>query len=142
METVTIQKLEKISQDNFHVAQCYYSILSTINNLHLTEREIQLIAFSTIRGSISYATVREEFCSKYHSSFPTINNIISKLKKLHIFIKKGKQIIVNPMIVLDFSKPLILQITLTMNNNDKQAANKHAFERAFDQAVESEVEHS
>lgn len=117
METMTFQKLEKAVQDNFILAQKYYSILSSLNNLNLTEREIQLIAFAAIRGSVSFATVREDFCNRYNSSFPTINNMISKLKKINIFIKRGKLIIVNPAISLDFTKPLTLQITLTNGNS-------------------------
>ncbi len=141
METVTIQKLEKTSQDNFLLAQNYYAIISTLNNLNLTEREIQLIAFAAIRGSISYATVREEFCTKYSSSFPTINNIVSKLKRNHIFVKQGKQIVVNPAIALDFSKPLVLQITLTINAklSTNGETNEHAPKATSNKAVESEA---
>lgn len=135
MET-TVQKLEKSVQDNIHLAQQYYGVISSLNSLDLTEREIQLIAFTAVRGSISYGTVREEFCSRYKSSFPTINNMVSKLKKLHIFIKKGKQIVVNPLIALDFSKPLIIQITLTIND---EQTNKHAPERVSGQEIESEA---
>jgi hypothetical protein len=128
METMTIQKLEKNLSDSFTLAQHYYSILSSLNDLGLTEREIQLIAFAAVRGSISYATVREEFCSKYNSSFPTINNIVSKLKKSKIFVKKGKYIVINPVIALDFTKPLILQITLNMYGKEK-VGESSAFER-------------
>jgi len=142
METVTIQKLAKTSQDSFALAQQYYSILSTLNSLNLTEREIQLIAFAAIRGSISYATVREEFCHKYDSSFPTINNIVSKLKRNHIFVKQGKQIVVNPSIALDFSKPLVLQITLTLNEKRTNGeTNEHASEGIPYKKAESKVEH-
>ena len=143
METVTIQKLEKLTQDNFSTAQSYYAILSTLNNLQLTEREIQLIAFSAIRGSISYATVREEFCTKYNSSFPTVNNIVSKLKRSHIFIKQGKYIVVNPAIALDFSKPLVLQITLTINTKltTNGETNEHALKDLSNKKAELETQH-
>lgn len=116
METTTVQKLEKSTRDSLHLAQQYYAIISALNNLNLTEREIQLIAYTAVKGSISFARVREEFCSTYQSSFPTINNMVSKLKKSYVLIKQGKQIVVNPRIALDFSKPLLLQITLTIND--------------------------
>lgn len=143
METVTIQKLEKKTQDMFATANHYYAILSTLNNLQLTEREIQLIAFSAIRGSISYANIREEFCRTYNSSFPTVNNIVSKLKRSHIFIKQGKYIVVNPAIALDFSKPLVLQITLTINTKltTNGETNEHALKDISYTKVKSEVEH-
>ena len=64
-------------------------------------------------GNITYANVREEFCKKYKTSSPTINNIISKLKKMNIFIKQDGKVKINPIIVLDFNKELSLQISLT-----------------------------
>ena len=90
----------------------YYSILSVINSLNLTEREIQLISFTAIKGNITYANVREEFCKTYNSTSPTINNIISKLKKMSIFIKENGKVKVNPIITIDFKKDLMLDIKL------------------------------
>ncbi len=77
-----VQRLKKDVQTDIQLAEKYYSILSAINNLHLTEREIQLISFTAIKGNITYANVREEFCKTYNSTSPSINNIISKLKKI------------------------------------------------------------
>ena len=83
-----------------------------MNNLHLTEREIQLISFTAIKGNITYANVREEFCKTYNSTSPTINNIISKLKKIGIFVKENGKVKINPVIVIDFKKDLTLDIKL------------------------------
>jgi hypothetical protein len=137
----TVQKLEKTTRDNIHLAQQYYGILSSLNSLGLTEREIQLISYTAVRGSISFGTVREDFCKKYNSTFPTINNMVSKLKRMSIFVKEGKQIVVNPRISLDFSKPLILQITLTINKPQDGETSKHAPERVLREEVESENQH-
>jgi len=114
MEPTSItQKLKNKSEDKYLLAEKYYSILSAVNNLKLTQREIQLIAFTAIRGNISYANIRKEFCEKYDSTSPTINNIISKLKKLGIFIKDGTKVKVNPIIILPFDKDITLEIKLT-----------------------------
>lgn len=112
METNITQKLKNKSEDKYLLAEKYYSILSAVNNLKLTQREIQLIAFTAIRGNISYANIRKEFCEKYDSTSPTINNIISKLKKLGIFIKDGTKVKVNPVIILPFDKDITLEIKL------------------------------
>lgn len=111
--TVIVQRLKKSVSTDIQLAEKYYSILSAINNLHLTEREIQLISFTAIKGNITYANVREEFCKLHKTTGPTINNIISKLKKVGIFIKEGGKVKVNPVIVIDFTKDLTLGITLT-----------------------------
>lgn len=107
-----VQRLKKSVPDNYAVAEKYYSLLSAVNDLKLTQREIQLIAFTAIKGNISYANIRSEFCTRYNSSAPTINNIISKLKKLGVFVKDGSKVKVNPVILLDFDKNIMLQFNL------------------------------
>jgi hypothetical protein len=109
---IIVQKLKKEVYIDIQLAEKYYSILSAINNLHLTEREIQLISFTAIKGNITYANVREEFCKTYNSTSPSINNIISKLKKVGIFIKENGKVKVNPIIVIDFKNDLTLEIKL------------------------------
>ena len=98
--------------DDYALANKYYGILSILNSLSLTEREIQLISFTAIKGNISYNTHKEEFCKRYNSTSPTINNIISKLRKQKIFVKENGKIKINPIITLDFSKDFTLQIKL------------------------------
>lgn len=112
MTKIIVQRLKKVVDSDMELAMKYYSILSAINNLHLTEREIQLIAFTAIKGNITYANVREEFCKTYKSTSPSINNIISKLKKVGIFIKENGKVKVNPIITIDFKKDLTLDIKL------------------------------
>ena len=109
-----VQKFKRIEKDVLSSAQRYYTILSAINDLHLTEREIQLVAFTAIRGNISYSNNREEFCQLYKSSAPTINNIISKLKKLKLLIKDGTKVKVNPAIVLNFENDVVLEMKMTI----------------------------
>jgi TATA-box binding protein (TBP) (component of TFIID and TFIIIB) len=107
-----VQKLKKEVSTDMQLAEKYYSILSAMNNLNLTEREIQLIAFTSIKGNITFANVREEFCKTYKSTSPTINNIISKLKRIGIFVKENGKVKVNPIIVIDFKKDIKLDIQL------------------------------
>lgn len=122
METIEkktiLQKLKKQEKDSLSVAQRYYSILSAVNDMKLTEREIQLIAFTAIKGNISYSTNREEFCKLYNSSSPTINNIISKLKKMQILYKDASKIKVNPRILLNFEADITLQIDLNRRQGE------------------------
>lgn len=107
-----LQRLKRKEDDQFKLAEKYYTILSAINNLNLTTREIQLVAFTAIKGNISYANIRQEFCENYKTTGPTINNIISKLKKINVLVKDGSKVKVNNMIVLDFTKDITLEIKL------------------------------
>lgn len=109
---ITAQKLNRSFAETIQVAEMYYSVLSAVNNLKLTHREIQLVAFAAIRGNISYANIRKEFCEQYSSSSASINNIISRLKKIGVFVKDGTKVKVNPAIVLNFENNIVLQITL------------------------------
>lgn len=113
METKILQRLKREEADSFQLAEKYYSLLSVINNLALTQREVQLIAFTAIKGNISYANIRKEFCEKYNTTSPTINNIISKLKKIGVLVKDGTKVKVNPVIILNFDKDIVLEIKLT-----------------------------
>lgn len=109
---ITFQRLKKEYRDRFALAEGYYLLLFSLNNIHLTERELQLIAFSAIKGNLSSANVREEFCKIYNTSFPTISNMISRLRKLNIVIKEDRKIKINPRIILNFEKDVILEIKL------------------------------
>jgi hypothetical protein len=110
--TVIVQRLKKSVSTDIQLAEKYYSILSAINSLNLTQREIQLIAFTAVKGNITYANVREEFCKLHNTTSPTINNIISKLKKIGVLIKDGSKIKVNPVIVLNFNNNIKLEISI------------------------------
>ena len=111
MKTI-LQKLRRVESDDYQMAERYYTILSAVNNLKLTQRELQLIAFTAIRGNISYANIRKDFCEKYGTTNPSINNIISRLKKLGILVKDGTKVKVNPQILLNFEHDITLEIRL------------------------------
>lgn len=108
-----LQRLKRKEDDQYKLAEKYYTILSAVNNLNLTTREIQLIAFTAIKGNISYANIRQEFCENYKTTGATINNMISKLKKINVLVKDGTKVKVNNVIVLDFNNDVTLEIKLT-----------------------------
>lgn len=112
MGSFILQKITKKSEDSFALAEMYYSILSVINSLKLTNREIQLLAYSAVKGNLSNANVKEGFKNKYDTSLPTVTNIISRLRKIGVLIKKDRKIIINPVIALDFEQEVHLNIRL------------------------------
>lgn len=120
--TMIVQRMKRSERDVYKRAQKYYMIVSAVNELNLTEREIQLVAFTAVRGNISYSNNRQEFCELYKSSPPTINNIISKLKRIGLFIKEGTKVKVNPVITLDFEKDVTLEIKIVKEKEDGEAS--------------------
>ena len=85
----------------------------------LQKEKYSLVAYTAIKGTITYANARAEFCEKYNTTTATINNIVSKLKKVGIFIKEDGKVKVNPVIVLDFDKHINLFIQL-QHEEDRQ----------------------
>ena len=106
-----LQRLKHSYEDSYSLAKTYYAILSVINDLRLTEREIQLIACTSI-VSISVPAIRKEFCEVHNTTPATINNMISKLKKMYLLTKIDNKVVVNPAIQLNFNKDVKLEISL------------------------------
>ena len=112
---MVVQKLKKASEDRYQLAERYYDIVSSLNSLNLTKREVQLVAHAVIHGNISYTYIKDEFCTKHTTSVQTIYNIVSKLMKLKVFIKDNGKIKVNPVIALKFDDGVRMEITLELN---------------------------
>lgn len=98
------QKLKLESYDRKEIAHKYFSILSIARDLHLTEREIDLLSHISTKGTIDSKSAKDEFVELYHTSLATLNNIISKLYHKKILKKiEGKKRI-NPLINIDFNQ--------------------------------------
>lgn len=110
----SVSKITKKEPDSLSVALRYYSVLSAIGDMDLTVREIQLIAFTSIKGNISSINNTSEFCDMFKTSLPTIRNMISKLKKKSILIKDGGKIKVNPKLLINFEKGTVLQLWISL----------------------------
>lgn len=109
---MVLQKLKKAENSQYALAERYYTILSAVNNIRLTNMEIQLLSFAAVRGNISYSNIRKDFCKEYGTTNASINNTISKLKKLGMLVKESGKIKVHPMIVLNFENDITLEIKL------------------------------
>lgn len=107
-----LQTLKRTFKDEYSIAEKYYTFIFAMNDIKLSEREIQLIAFFAVKGNISYRVNKEEFCKRYDSSEATMNNIISKLKKMKILYKEENKIKLHSAILLDFNKNISLNINL------------------------------
>jgi len=107
-----VQRLKKEAVNGVSIAEKYYSILSVLNDMGLTSRDIQLVAFTAINGNIASRDNKQIFCMEYDTTMATVNNIVSKMRRLGLFVKKDKMIQVNPLVNLDFQKGLNLDIKL------------------------------
>jgi hypothetical protein len=63
-------------------------------------------------GSITIPSSKQGFCNKFTTTSATVNNMVSKLKRKNLLVKMDGAIVVNPIISLDFSKDVQLEIKL------------------------------
>jgi hypothetical protein len=118
-----VQKLSSVNKDQLELAHKYYQVMSVLNDLKLAEGEIQLIAYSAVKGNIADPEIRDEYCKTYKTTPATINNIVYRLKKKKIILKKDKEIYVNPALTqVSFDEPLALVITLEIRKEPTAAA--------------------
>jgi len=111
-DSVSIQVLRKNFKEPLEKALRYYSILSAWNKLGLSTRQIQLLAYTAIRGTISSLSSKAEFSKLFSSSPATINNMISELSQSGLLVKVNGKYKVNKAIDLDFSKDLVVAFKL------------------------------
>jgi hypothetical protein len=123
---IVVQSLRIDLDDEYAIAEKYYSILSALNNLGLTKREIELVAYTAIKGTISYANTRADFCERYNTTPQTINNTVCRLKKTKLLVKRSGKVRVNPLIAIDFKKNLNLVVKLMHDDEETQ---QHATQR-------------
>lgn len=109
-----IQRIHKEYKSTFEVARRYYKIIFELNNLHITPKELDLVAFSAINGTISTPPVREQFIKEFNIPIGSIYNMSAKLQKSGVLVKdKDDKIRVHPSILPDFTQgDLMLVIKL------------------------------
>lgn len=110
---VVVQKVNITSLDSFDRALKYYNIILSVNNIFLPPMEMNLLAFTAIRGTISSGGAKEKFIEIFPTATKaSIGNTIYKLTKKNLFVKINKKVVVNPSISINFNFPLLLQIKL------------------------------
>lgn len=109
---VIVQKLRKMVPSDLHKAIKYYSILSVLNDLKLTDKQVEMLAFTSVRGTITPLSARREFVELFNSSMASVENIKGRLVKRGWLVEIDRKYKVNPRISLDFSRDILLQINL------------------------------
>jgi hypothetical protein len=97
-----LQKWKKSFKDKREIAVKYFTILAAFNDIHLTEKEVELLAHTAIKGITSQSS-RKEFVDYYNTTPPVLNNLISKLYKKQMLVKIEGKVKLNPKINIDFS---------------------------------------
>jgi chromosome segregation and condensation protein ScpB len=109
---VILQKIEKHVDSDLQRAIRYYSLLCAANEIKLSRRQLELLAFIAVKGNISSPAARREFVEMFNSSLASLENIKGKLVKKGWLVEIDRKYRVNPKINMDFSKDILLQINL------------------------------
>jgi hypothetical protein len=96
--------------DDVDMAIRYYAVLCAFNGLKLARRDIQLLGYVASGKNIGNISHKREFCERFGTSFPTMGNIVSKLKKLGILVKENGRIKVADNTLPDFSQDVLLAL--------------------------------
>lgn len=103
-EKVLVQKFTKECKTPIEIALKYYSVILALGDVHLPPRDLELLAFIAVRGTISSPSAKEEFIRQFDSSVGTINNMTSRLSKRGLIIKQSNKFRIHPRLQLDLTK--------------------------------------
>lgn len=117
MEAI-VQTIKKGYDSTFDFAKVYYGILFKLNQIKITDSELNLISYSAVNGTLSTPPVRDQFMKEFSIPKGSFYNMIAKLQKVNILVKVNNKIRINPKIQLDFNKPVV-KLNLTIFNKEK-----------------------
>lgn len=106
---VLIKTIKKSFDDKLKAGITWFKFIAAINNIQLTKRELELLAFINYRGTISSTSSKEEFCRVYDSSFGTVSNMTAKLTRLKLLVKDKGKTRINPALRVDFDKNFVVR---------------------------------
>lgn len=102
------------------VAEKFYTILLPLWEVHCTKQEIKILSFAAARDNISSVTSRRDCMESLSISAQSLNNAISRLQRIKLFVKESNgKIKVNPTIKIEFDGDLVLGLKLGLDG-DKQ----------------------
>jgi hypothetical protein len=117
MAQVVVQKLNKQEDSEINLAIRYFSIIAAISNIHLTKKQIELLALTSIKGTISSGGARQEFIEIFDSSKASFENLKHSLVIRGLIVKQEGKHKVIPSLCPDFRHNLLLQVKLDLKPN-------------------------
>lgn len=118
-EEVQVKTIKKTFTDKIQAGIVWFRFISGINDISLTNRELQLLSFINLRGTISSLQAKEEFCKMFETSTGTVSNMTAKLLKQKILTKEKSKIKVNPFLRMDLDKDCVVRLFINIEDTDK-----------------------
>lgn len=118
---VIVKTIKKSYDDVIKAGITWFKFIAAINDIQLTKRELELLAFINTRGTISSIQAKEDFCELFETSKATVSNMISRLLKKRLLIKEKNKTKINPALKVDFNNDFVVRFYINLNNqiNDR-----------------------
>ena len=119
MERQTIVKTIKKSFTNkIKAGITWFKFIAAINDIKLTKRELELLSFINLRGTISSLQAKEEFVKIFESSSATVSNMIGPLMDKKLLVKEKSKVRINPSLRVDFSHDFVVRFFIDIETNE------------------------
>lgn len=120
---VIVKTIKKSFSNKIKAGITWFRFIAAINDIKLTQRELELLSFINYRGTISSIQSKEEFCKIFESSSATISNMIGPLIRKKLLIKDKSKIKVNPSLKVDFSHDFVVRFFIDVETNTESDGN-------------------
>ena len=117
---ILVKTIRKEFPDKISAGIAWFTFITAINGIKLTKRELELMAFINLRGTISSVSAKDEFCKLFDSSTATVSNMVSRLSSLNLLVKENGKTRVNKNLKVDFDKEFVMRLFLNVKP-DQQA---------------------
>lgn len=110
---IAVIKIKKKLKNEFDLAVKYFGVISILNDFNWTKMEIHILAFTLITGNINIGEPRKTFLNWYGSSKRSyLSTLLFSMQKKGLIIRKDKNLILNPSLLIELEKNLILQLNM------------------------------
>jgi len=118
-KSVIVKTIKKSFNNKIKAGVTWFKFIAAINDIRLTPRELELLAFINFRGTISSIQSKEEFCKIFESSPATVSNMTAKLLKQKLLVKEKSKVKVNPALKVDFSNNFVVRFFIDVETNNE-----------------------
>jgi hypothetical protein len=122
MDAIVLKTIKKTFNSHIKAGITWFKFISAVNDIKLTQRELELLAYINHRGTISSTSSKEDFCKMFNSSPATVTNMTAKLlkQKQKFLIKDKSKIKINPALRVDFDKDFVVRFFMELEKPKNQ----------------------
>jgi len=112
---ILVKTIKKSFTSQIEAGITWFRFISAINGIKLAPRELDLLAYTNYRGTISSSSAKDEFVMLFDSSLGTVTNITARLLRIKVLVKEKSKIVVHPALKVDFNKELCIRFHMNVD---------------------------